>query len=265
MMENEEPAVTTWRFDSQHDCPYFGRPCEEALAQLVQKNTRITKLGFQCRDPHWLKMINNAITHNADLARRAKKASTMTPTKRASDCQEKAHSDTIEKHLGKIFLETPPAQAAWEIFDDDDSNVHLVRQYLAERAVLPSQNQLQKFAKASGSKLKLKTGAKILRDVRCKLIDLYKSRQVTLYEGTNPFNGVLKSWSEKNDRFSFDLWTTGGQRFAFVTEDRPAVEVSREVVQWIMPEEKRVADDGQAYTYAEFVAYYGEREAKAKW
>ena len=36
-------------------------------------------------------------------------------------------------------------------------------------------------------------------------------------------------------------------------------------VQRMMPEEKRVADDGKAYTYAEFVCHYGEREAKAKW
>lgn len=164
-----------------------------------------------------------------------------------------------------MYLKQPPDVAPWEIFDEDDSCVHYIRTYVGQHAQVPSKDKLQKFCKANGINLQYKVIAKVIVQFRKILISAYANREVELIENVTPFVGVLRGWDEKNDRFSFDLWTREGKRFNFMSSGQPCIQVSEYVAKWLAPEEKRMADDGLAYTYDEFAAFFGAEHAAQLW
>merc|ERR1712087_442469 len=74
LKDNKESIVDTWRCSNQKGMgSYFGRAVEKAVAEMMQTNDRVTKLGFNCEDPHWRDVIGRAIIKNNDLARRRRK------------------------------------------------------------------------------------------------------------------------------------------------------------------------------------------------
>merc|ERR1712226_352421 len=104
---------------------YFGRAVEKAVAEMIQTNTRITKLGFNCEDAHWRDVIGRAIIKNNDLARRRRKGGADKPAEVEVVAKEKA--------MNKIRMTAPPGdKAAWEIFEDDDEKLNLARGFIAE-------------------------------------------------------------------------------------------------------------------------------------
>jgi len=267
---NKESKINTWRFDNQRDIgTYFGRPVEEALATLVQTNKSIVKLGFRCQDMHWMNVISKATMTNIDALRRQRKGIMGEEKKDGAEGGRRKSLEVaaVEKPLARVKLEIkPPTKAAWEIFDDDNGEVALVRLFIADRKAMPTKDQLQKFTSSQYNKaLKYKVIAPLIRDCRQKLLDAFVNREVTLLENASPFSGSLRSWTEKNDRFSFDLWTKGGGRFNFTTQAQLIIDVSDELADWIRPEEKRFAPDGQAYTMNEFMGYFGFEEGNSAW
>merc|ERR1712039_551503 len=49
---------------------FFGRPTEEAVGQMMQKNGTIVKLGFECDDAHWRNLIDRSLLRNNDAWRK---------------------------------------------------------------------------------------------------------------------------------------------------------------------------------------------------
>merc|ERR1712008_445150 len=77
---NESAAIAQFRFNNQRGLGHnFGRPVEEAMADLMEKNFTIVKIGFACQDAHWRLAVDRAILRNNDLARRRRKGSLMQP------------------------------------------------------------------------------------------------------------------------------------------------------------------------------------------
>jgi len=70
LQANENSALEQFRFSNQRGVHDFGRPCEQALCSLVEKNTRLVKLGFTCSDNHMRMVIDKAVLRNNDLARK---------------------------------------------------------------------------------------------------------------------------------------------------------------------------------------------------
>jgi len=269
---NKESKLNTWKFDNQHDIgTFFGRPVEEALAQLVQNNKNILKLGFRCQDTHWRNVISRCCMNNIDAQRRLRKGQQAGTGEDKGDGAEGSRRKSVEvvavnRALARVRLEVPPpTKAAWEVFDDDNGEVALVRLFIAERRALPTKDQLGKFTPQYGKKLAYKVIAPLIKQARQTLFDAFVNREVTLLENNTPFIGTLRAWVEKNERFSFDLWTKDGKRWDFTTQSQLNVDVSEELAAWIRPEEKRWAPDGVAYTKNEFLGYFGLGEGERNW
>merc|ERR1719210_1076228 len=103
LKETPESALEQWRFQGQHGMTCFGRPAEEALAGLLEKNTKITKLGVSLQDPHWRTKVDGYITRNQDQARRLRKAKSGVS---AEPVVEKIAPK--DKQLGRVYLDEAP-------------------------------------------------------------------------------------------------------------------------------------------------------------
>eukprot|EP00419_Tripos_fusus_P067182 CAMPEP_0172912846 /NCGR_PEP_ID=MMETSP1075-20121228/189228_1 /TAXON_ID=2916 /ORGANISM="Ceratium fusus, Strain PA161109" /LENGTH=106 /DNA_ID=CAMNT_0013771437 /DNA_START=81 /DNA_END=398 /DNA_ORIENTATION=- len=66
LQANRNSALEQFRFSNQRGVHDFGRPCEQALAALVEKNTQLVKLGFTCSDNHLRMTIDKAVLRNND-------------------------------------------------------------------------------------------------------------------------------------------------------------------------------------------------------
>merc|ERR1712048_1411219 len=102
---NERTRLETWNFSNQKDIgDYFGRPVEEALAEMLKTNMSLLKLGFSCSDPGCKSNIDKALIRNCALARRRRKSSIL-PVEEVK---------ATEKLLVVLLLTKPPEVAAWE-------------------------------------------------------------------------------------------------------------------------------------------------------
>mmetsp|Transcript_43475 Transcript_43475/g.81642 ORF Transcript_43475/g.81642 Transcript_43475/m.81642 type:complete len:1130 (+) Transcript_43475:102-3491(+) len=227
LQENPDSDLETWRFNGQkHVGQYFGRPVEEALAELMEKNMRITKLGFACNDPHWRLIIDRSIMRNIDVQRRRRKRSV------CGDLIEDVAAE--EKPLSKIMLMAPPEKAVWEVFEDDDEKFSLVRSYMAKNKTFPKKEQLQSFARSSGKPLKYSEVAPLVKDFQTRLFNAAVGTEVTATDTYgSEFVGEMRAWEEKNQNWSLDIWPSAVQRFNFTINKHPLVEVSGEFSDWL--------------------------------
>merc|ERR1719220_1405380 len=68
---NNDSKIEHLRFSHQKQMgQFFGRPTEEAVGQMMEKNETIVKLGFECDDAHWRNLIDRALLRNNDMWRR---------------------------------------------------------------------------------------------------------------------------------------------------------------------------------------------------
>lgn len=229
LKENEDTALEVWRFSCQkHVGDYFGRPVEEALAELMEVNRSIVKLGFSCNDPHWRMVIDRNIMRNVDTARRRRKRTSIAmPEEVAAD----------ERPMSRISFVLPPEKAVWEIFEDDDENLRLIRSFVAEKLHLPSKEQLQSYAKSAGRTLKYSEVAPLVRSFRSKLFDSGVGAEVLVYDAAlTEYRGVMRGWTEKNESWSVDLWPDEpGKRYNFTLNHQPNVDMSAEFADWLRP------------------------------
>merc|ERR1719343_210449 len=265
LIENDDTAVQTLRVMGQVGVPDFGRRTEQRFAEMVQKRKTITKLNFDCKDPHWLNTINRAVMANVDAERRARRGGL---EDKKDPALEKAPK-MVERTLAKLFIDKPPDQAVWEVFEDDDMPLSIARSFISQKNKLPKSDQLQKFAQKQGTPLQYKQIAPLIMDVRKRILTSLINSQVYCFEGTAQFLGTLAGYTEKNSRYAFELLTKSGKIQFNATSD-PTIEVSVNFAQWILPDmederETRWAPDGAAYTRAEFIEYFGHDVGIAKW
>lgn len=228
--ENTDSSITEWRMTNQkHMGTYFGRPVEEAMCTMVKKNTNVVKLGFACQDRNWKNEIDKAMIKNCDLARRRRKRTII------EEVTEEAAA--VEKPLGGIMVVWVPEDGSWEVFDNENQNMNVVRNYVAEHKSLPTNQQLQSAAKANGISLKYNEVAPLIKDFRTKLLNTSTTQKIELTDTYGKLViGTLRSWTEKNNKWSLDFWPTPNEHNNFTAAKAPKFGVSAEVASWLKPE-----------------------------
>lgn len=195
LTDSPDSAITTWSCNSQMGLGVrFGRLVEQAVSNMVTKNSRITRLGFQFHDEHLAKVSDGAIRRNRDALRRQRKRANVLQDKKAE-----------EKEFVNLTLGVPPDRSVREVFPADES-MDLVREYTAKKKRSPTKEQLQAFARNQGRPLKYAEVAPLVRNFREALLGALTGMPVTAVDSSQTrFPGLLTSWSEKNGNWHVDL------------------------------------------------------------
>jgi len=228
---NPDSVLTEWRMTNQkHVRNHFGRPVEEAMYAMIKQNTNIVKLGFACQDRNWKNEIDKCMIRNCDAARRKRKGGDPAIV-------EKEEAPAVEKPLGGIMIVHLPEDGSWEVFDNENENLNVVRNYVEEHQKLPTNQQLQTAAKAAGISLKYNQIAPLIKEFRTKLLNTSVNQQVELTDayGTQSI-GTLRSWTEKNEKWSLDFWPSPQEHNNFTSAQSPIFEVSAEIAAWLKPQ-----------------------------
>eukprot|EP00929_Paragymnodinium_shiwhaense_P037631 TRINITY_DN20012_c0_g2_i1.p1 TRINITY_DN20012_c0_g2~~TRINITY_DN20012_c0_g2_i1.p1 ORF type:complete len:1125 (-),score=293.13 TRINITY_DN20012_c0_g2_i1:277-3651(-) len=227
--DSPDSNLQQWRFNCQKCCGNnFGRPVEEALAMMLEKNTKLLKLGVTLNDAHWRRTIDKLLLRNNDAFRRQRKA--LAGRKSEHFTELKAE----EKTLQKLRLDTPPGRAAWEVFDDDDEKFWVTRNSTCSSGKVPTKEQLQAFAKTAGKPLKFSEVAPLLKEFKTKLLNSFLETPVMVTDiyGTEA-EGVLSDWTETNEKWYLDVWPSEESRFAFRSDKAISIEVSEKAMEWL--------------------------------
>lgn len=208
---------------------YFGRPVEEAVEQMMKNNTTIVKLGFTCADAHWRNEIDRHVLRNVDLARRKRKR---------GESQDLDSVAAEQKPLATLSLVAPPDDSSsWEVFDNENSKMNLVRGQVASTKRLPNSTQLQSYARSQSQSLKYSEVAPLIKEFRKILMDAVVGSDVTVQDiYGSEFSGVLRSWTEKNENWSLDIWPSSDKRYNFTLNKQPIIEISSEFAAWLAVE-----------------------------
>lgn len=196
---------------------FFGRPTEEAVGQMMERNNQIVKLGFECDDAHWRNIIDRALLRNNDALRRS---------------QAPAGGEELpvaeERSLGTLLLQRPPlTEAPW------CDMCELYRSYVVATSRLPTTVQLQNCARNSGSPLPYSVAAPLVKECRSWFLNASLSREVVVVDSFgSSAAGVLTAWSESNDRWGLEL-TAEGRRLVFKGDREPSFAVSETWLEWL--------------------------------
>lgn len=229
LLENPRSVLEVWRFNNQaHIGRYFGRPVEEAVADLMEKNQRICKLGFACDDANSRMKIDRAILRNMDFARKRRRGG-------GADGEGGDEVTAEEKKMSRLLLKDAPAKPASEVFGDDE-RLGLVRKHIAEKGMLPASQALQAWAKGQGTSIPYSAVKPLLEDFRTKLLNatIERQQQVSVQDMYGAeFSGSLRAWTERNGSWSLDVWPSGDRRFNFTSDKQPTIEVSGSFKDWL--------------------------------
>mmetsp|Transcript_42145 Transcript_42145/g.132663 ORF Transcript_42145/g.132663 Transcript_42145/m.132663 type:complete len:304 (+) Transcript_42145:1-912(+) len=226
--ENAACAIEQLRFNNQKSLgEFFGRPVEQRFSEILETNTTIVKLGFKCQDAHWRMTIDRALLRNNDLARRRRKGDTG-PAPEEVAAQDKA--------VARLLLASPIETPSWEIFDPEDERATVVRVFMAENRRLPTKEQLQRFAGSRGKSIPYSAVATVVKDFRAKLLNAVVNTTVKVFDiyGSD-YEGCMRAWTEKNERWNLDVWQGGKTRFNFNSDKQPIIEVSDAFADWLRP------------------------------
>eukprot|EP00927_Polykrikos_kofoidii_P000052 TRINITY_DN10023_c0_g1_i2.p1 TRINITY_DN10023_c0_g1~~TRINITY_DN10023_c0_g1_i2.p1 ORF type:complete len:736 (+),score=109.14 TRINITY_DN10023_c0_g1_i2:143-2350(+) len=277
---------------------FFGRPTEEALGQMMQKNETIVKLIVECDDAHWRNIIDRSLLRNNDFRR-----------KRPSQVLETDTGPVAERPLGSLNFRGKPAPVSNGTAVDDvrpggafqlptegghpaagDAGVRgvrgvtkptvgaaafgntgssswptspitpevqglspasappptpvgeakapreILREYIIRCLRIPTVPQLQSFLKnACFPAVPYSVAAPLIMNYRTRLLDAAVQTEVVATDafGTN-VTGILRSWSESNGSWTFDVNTSEGTRYIFKSEQKvPAFSVSSDWAKWL--------------------------------
>merc|ERR1719210_1957578 len=110
LTDSPDSVITNWSCNSQIGLGVtFGRRVEQAVADMVSKNIRIIRLGFEFRDEHLASIADASIRRNRDtLRRRRRRRSVLVDTK------------VEEKEFVHLLLPVPPDSGVRDIFPSND-------------------------------------------------------------------------------------------------------------------------------------------------
>jgi len=206
--------------------PVFGRPAEEAVGQMMQKNETLVKLGFECQDAHWRNVIDSALVRNNDALRKKQQM--------ANSLIEEPDSPSEERSLGQLALQAVPPVGASDFFSSDNSERILLRSYLAQNLQLPTTSQLQHYAKNTGTSLSYTTAGPLIKQCRTWLLDTAITSEVLVIDAFGmSAEGKLKSWCENGDRWTLELCDDDGARLLCKSEREPAIFLAEQWSAWL--------------------------------
>jgi hypothetical protein len=226
-----DSVLEQWRFTDQKSLEGgFGRPLEEAIADMLAQNQTITKIGFACQDPHWRNKIDTAMLRNNDLARRRRKGGGAVKIE--------------EKVLGRLVLSHPPEKAVWDVFADDDPKMSMTRLFAATNKTLPTRDTLKRFATSQGVSLPFSGIAPLVKEFSAKLMTSAIGTKVKVEDDKlQELDGSITACKEQNDRWSFEIRTEAGTKYNFTAAATPSVEISDDFANWLRPKEEAKATE----------------------
>mmetsp|Transcript_91575 Transcript_91575/g.158504 ORF Transcript_91575/g.158504 Transcript_91575/m.158504 type:complete len:991 (-) Transcript_91575:157-3129(-) len=217
----------------RHMGPSFGRRAEEAVAQMMQQNERIIKLGFECEDSHWRYIIDRALLRNNDIRRRLQQVSG-----ESVDQAQEQPAVEMTLTLDHLFLHEPlSCEAPRPLCTEEKENAAyaVLRDYLMQNKKLPTPEQLQIYAKSNTDvSLQYLTAVPLIRKYRSWILDAAVGTEVSIVDAFGKLvRGSLRSWSEVNENWMVDVCGEEG-RIIFKSKSRePAVSVSELWAQWL--------------------------------
>lgn len=223
---NAECAVEHLRLSPQKQVGrFFGRPVEEAVGAMMEKNGTIVKLGFECNDAHWRNIIDRALLRNNDFARRSRKRDSLGIE------EEKAAE---ERALSRLNLRIPPQAVATEVFADNSPPHLAFRGFVAQQKRLPNATQLQSYARNGGVPLKYSEVAPTLKDCRARMLDAAVNTQVTVADIFEvDTEGVLQAWSSTNDNWVLEIRASDRKRYTYRSNKELVLQVSEAWALWL--------------------------------
>jgi len=225
-----ESNLQEWKFYNQKCLggSNFGRQTEEALAHMLEKNTKLLKLGVSMDDPHWRGQVDRLLMRNNDRFRRQRKALLRGATGIGDE-----EVQPQDRTLRKLLLLTCPEKAASEVFEDD-VKLSLARKSVATNKKLPTKEQLQSFAKNEGQPLKFSEVTPLLTDFRSKLLKACIETEVSVTDSyLCAISGTLTDWSESNERWKLEVWPDPETRLHCKSDKQIDIEIADEVAEWI--------------------------------
>lgn len=205
----------------------FGRPTEEAVGQMMQRNETLVKLGFECQDAHWRNIIDRALVRNNDFSRRRQQQA-------ISNAVEESGAPPEERTLGQLALQASPGPLTNDFFSENSSHHGLLRAYMAQNLQLPTTSQLQHYAKNSGAPMPYTMAAPLIRQCRSWLLDSALTSEVLIVDAFGMSTmGTLSAWHESGEHWTVDLSAEAGGRLTFKADKEPSVFLSDGWASWL--------------------------------
>merc|ERR1712232_709332 len=241
---NKNTQVEQLMVSHQKQGKFFGRPTEEAFAQMMSSNDTIIKLGLECDDANWRHQIDRGLLRNNDIRRRPQK--TPSSDSRLAPLEEKQLK--LISLCGEpircgddVLASASTSAGASEAEEEDVAEAPVARtsgsqpsrdvihDYVVRYERLPSFTQLQTYLRNAGATPPThKEAMPILKDCRGRLLDaaVLSNVGVTDVFGTVT-SGVLRSWTERNDVWTLEVASDDGRRYAFQSRHaEPSMAVS---------------------------------------
>jgi len=192
---------------------------------MMERNSTIVKLGFECNDAHWRNLIDRALLRNNDYWRR----------QHQNLLELESLPPAEERTLSHLTLRCPPLdQVPTDVFPDGSSPHNALRGYVAQNWKLPTTSQLQNYAKNLDINLAYNVAAPLIKECRSWMLDTSSGTEVVVMDAFGVWaHGSLRTWSENNDNWSIDVWIAEGRRCDFKSNKEPAFAVSEAWVQWM--------------------------------
>lgn len=215
------------RFSHQRQMgAFFGRPTEEAVGQMMQKNETILKLGFECDDAHWRNLIDRALLRNNDFSRKRLNSMLL-------DVEDVPSEDKTLRHL--ILHEAPSAAPSSAFLEGSDGH-NLIRAYMAQNLQLPTTSQLQHYAKNIDATITYRIAGPLIREMRGLLLDGALQTEISAVDAFGVSTvGKLRAWRKVDEHWMVDVWANSGGRFTFKADGGPGVFLSEAWTAWIRP------------------------------
>lgn len=196
---------------------FFGRPTEEAMGTMMERNTTIVKLGFDCDNPHWRNQIDRALLRNNDGWRH----------RNGDNSQDLPTAEELT--LGHVLLGGTPSKSLSGVFPSDSKAHDIFRKYVEQTAKIPNTSQLQNFAQNSGTPLTYSVAAPVVKECRAKMLDIAEGNDVVVVDAfRKECTGTLRLWNEVHDQWLVDIWGSGeDKRYVFKTSREPSFSVSK--------------------------------------
>jgi len=223
---NEDTAIESFKFNNQKSIgEFFGRPVEEAVANLVEGNRNIVKVGFSCNDPHWRLVIDRNVMRNIDIARRKRKV---------KKTVFNVVIPALEKTLSRVVLNEPPEEPLEKYFEAGNEQMKLAIDFMCAAKRLPTKDQMGANARKMGKPLKYAEIATTHSGFRKKLFEAATDNKVLAFDAYDvEIEGSMRGWTEKNDSWALDVWPEDDLRLNFTLNKQPVVEISDDFVDWL--------------------------------
>lgn len=235
LARNKGCVLETLRVSPQKQIgSFFGRPVEESFGPLLDGNNTITKLGFECNDANWRNIIDRSLLRNNDFARRRRRSS-----RAAFSEEEEPEAQGEERIISRLTLRIPPDGDPTKVFQQTGPSQRTFRQFVAQQKRVPQASQLQSFAKNCGTPLKYSEVSPLLRECRKQLLDAAVGTEVTVADAFEAeIQGLLRSWSEKNDSWTFKVWIAENSKwYPYRLNKEPVIIVNDAWSTWLQASE----------------------------